>query len=359
MDTRYNNLLSEATLIVEEETSFFGDSPEPGRSVLFGLGVPRGHAVANKLRSRHVAAALELYLRRMLEACAQTVRIPAHGGTMWASPTRLKSLLAASSRKRLRIVDRRHSIWNAIERYLQPVSKDYADASMHDALSPNMRRLREITWSLYLLALGTRDHCEVPLDPKTVTFSIDSLDEAPLSAESKIRLSSIRGIFRLFSHNSEVPGFRCIALPNVTLRERIDEILEDAYLLEASQLRRFFGVQANITSVKRDLGKILRFIVRSRPWAKGVLEVASTTIPLVKTPSEISAKLLGVLPGLRVDDSAPILIEPDPHAANMNAFGAVTSRREAFCTSETWSVTFRPQHGPSTTQFRPNAQQQH
>lgn len=340
MTATYNNLLSEPTLLFKDVESLLDASPDGSLrvSALLGLMLNRGNPHATGLSLENVATALELYIRRMLEACAHTVRIPAYGGPMWASPQRLQSLLSASSKKRLKIVDRRHSIWTAIHHYLHPVSQEITSAPSQKE-PPDISRIEEVAWGLYMLALATRDHCDVPLHPKAVISAIDSIADGRLSSESKTRLSLIRGIFGLFNHVSDVPGFRCIALPGVTLRDRIDEIMEDAYLLEASQLRRFFGVRANIASVKRDLGKLVRFIIRSRPWAKEILQAASSAIPLTKTPSEIAAKLLDIVPDLQVDGSAPLLVEPDPHVSNMQAYAVVTSRRVAFSSSESWAVT--------------------
>jgi hypothetical protein len=227
-------------------------------------------------------------------------------------------------------------VWTAIERYLHSAYQEIAESPSSSNAS---QLLAEITWGLYILALATRDHCEVPLDPKRVISAIDGIAGGKLSRESKARLSTVRGIFTLFSDVSDIPGFRCIAQPSVTLRNRIDEIMEDAYLLEASQLRRFFGVGANVAAIKRDLDKLLRFIAKNRPWAKGVLKAVSSTVPLAKTPADISATLLDIVPSLQVDGSAPLLVEPRPHHASIQAFAVVTSHRLAFSSSERWAVT--------------------
>ena len=346
MTPKYNNLLSEPTLLFVDAKSLLKPSPDgsPNWSGILGLKLDRRHKYATGQSLENVTAGLELYIRRMLEACAHSVRVPAYGGAMWASPRRLKSPLCASSKRRLKFVDRRHSVWTAIYHYLHPVSQEIAETSSQNQIRRPFKIsvLEDVAWGLYMLALATRDHCDVRLDPKTVILSIDCIADGPLSSESRTRLSTIRGIFGLFSHVWDVPGFRCIALPGVTLRDRIDDIMEDAYFLEASRLRRFLGVRANVVSVKRDLGKLLRFIVRSRPWAKGVLQAVASAVPLPKTPSEISAKLLDIVPDLQVDGSAPLLVEPNPHGSNMQGHIIVTSRREAFSSSESWDVTILP-----------------
>ena len=341
---KYHRLLSEPTLVFKTKEDLFDTSPE-GRmraSGLVGLLLPKRSHDAHDLDLANATGALELYLRNMIEACAYRVCIPAYGGSMWASPDRLKRLLSPSGKARLQFVDRRHSTWAAIEQYLLPAWQDLAEVRRLETEQDRQytaHRLQRVAWNLYLLALATQRHCEVPLSVTETLRDIDHLGAIPaLSSESRNRLSAVRGLFALFTELTDIPGFQCVADPEHSLRERIEDILEDAYLLEASHLRRFFGLKANIASVKRDLRKIVQFVAKNRPWAKGVIAATSYASPLAKSPAQVADALLDILPGLRLDGTAPLLVLPDAHSVKMRAYEVLSSRRIPFIGKESWCV---------------------
>ncbi len=236
-----------------------------------------------------------------------------------------------------------------VEHYLRPVANDVASTGSSHLLD-------ETAWDLYLLVLATRYSCEAPLSPTDTIVRLDSLIDAyVLSPESKSRLSIIRGLFGLFTDRTDIPGFRYIATKQYpSLRDRIDEIVEDAYLLEASQLRRFLSLKANVVSIKRDLRKLVRFIAKNRPWAKGLLTVGSHIAALPGAPAQVAERLVEIFPGLQGKCSPPLLVEPDQHLASTEAQLAVSARRLPFHSTEDWCCIIRlarvPENESSTQQ---------
>lgn len=203
-----------------------------------------------------LAASIEVYLRYLLTHCAFKIHIPAFVHSEWHSPRLVKSLLSQTTRRRVVFVDRRGSVWGAISEYLSPLSATGAD----DAT------VSEVAWDLYMLVLATRHKGEVVVDPDRVIQNAAKLMRlTSISTEGRARLAQLIGLFRLFDAGCVVPSLR--VRPTVGSREvtrRIDEILEDAYLLEASQLRRIFGLRQNEARTKRYLRRLLDFIARNR-----------------------------------------------------------------------------------------------
>jgi len=262
-----------------------------------------------------ISNCLEEYLRRMIGACACSVSIPAPNPKMWTTPRHLKSLLVPTLRKRMRFVDRRHTIWADLQAYLLPVFEDLpADDAKRKLPAPvgPRRSLHEVIWALYMITLASQHHCEVVLSPNEVIAIIDQLIKSKhLSTESKSRLSVVRGIFALYSHSLKVPGFSFITkAPRISLRERLDEILADAYLLEASHLRRFLGLNANAKAIQRDLRKLIKFIVNNRPWAKGILSASTQLAQLPAIPTDAAGLIFDAISTKVTDPSAPLLIDP-------------------------------------------------
>jgi hypothetical protein len=124
----------------------------------------------------------------------------------------------------------------------------------------------------------------------------------------------------------EIPGFTCRDGVNVVFTERISEILEDAYLIEASRLRLFFGIQPNIASLKRDLRKILTFIVRRRSWARRALGVALQAASFAKDPSELADAVLSIIPDVNTL-RGPIILDSLDDSSSLNTMRAVAHVR--------------------------------
>jgi len=97
---------------------------------------------------------------------------------------------------------------------------------------------------------------------------IRRLENVPLSGEARIRLSLIKGLAVCFERQDGIPAL--VRRPHLVagLSERIDEILEDAYLLEASRIRTFFSPGANWAALRRDLRRVLAWVARNRSWAR-------------------------------------------------------------------------------------------
>jgi hypothetical protein len=91
--------------------------------------------------------------------------------------------------------------------------------------------------------------------------------------------------------------------------ERLDDIMADAYLLEASYLRKLFGLRQNIASVRRDLRSLTSFIAKNRPWAKGIVKVAWQTGFVGSDAVAEAIEAIATLPHRRV----PLCIDPRRH----------------------------------------------
>lgn len=308
------------------------------------------HRETEGLNKEDVGNPLEFYVRSMLCACASTISIPAYGKSMWASPNQIKSGLSDSARKRLKFIDRSHTVWAAVENYLKPIYDDIRKSLTKEALERGgSTQLDKVAWDLYLLLLAVRGHSEVPITPSRTLSCIDGLNKSfVLRAENRTRLAIVRGVFALYNKASDIPGFRCISNRGQSLRERLDEILDDAYLLDASKLRRFFGLQSNARAIKRDLRKLTAFIAKNRPWAKGAIMAASQSATLANGSAEVMDKMIELFPELTSDSSVPILIDSDSSFASMGKLMIVSSQRRPFQRSENWMVTIYLNKPPFT-----------
>jgi hypothetical protein len=297
-----------------------------------------------------IGNALDFYICNMLAACAQTVSIPAYGHRMWASPGQLKSLLSDSGAKRLRFVDRSQVVWTAVERYLKPVHDDMQKSWPGEGKKGYPPSLDIIAWDVYLLCLAVRGHSEAPGSPSRTLEAIHSLGTRfRFGAESRARLATVRGVFTLFGTSTDIPGFTCVPGRIHSLVERVDEILDDAYLLDASRLRRFLGLQPNIRAIRRDLRKLLAFIAKNRPWAKGALVASSQAAAIPASAAEVTDKLLALIPGAATEHFSPVLISPESFVNSDEKLLVVSSRRVPFRKEESWNVDIW-QHPPTAQQ---------
>ena len=337
----YNAILCEPTLLYNFGNAIKNKSKRDGFSGIHGLLAPKTEKI--QIDETELADQLEFYLQSMLGACACSVSIPAYGRSMWATPSQIKSVLSESTAKRLKFVDRNHGMWKASEQYLKPVHDDLKkelSGLIYEHRIEN--QLSRIVWDFYLLLLATRESAEVPMLPSRTLTAINSLKKEPgLGSESLARLSIIKGIFTLFSKTDGIPAFHCVARRNQPLRERLDEILDDAYLLDASRMRRFFGIQANTRAIKRDLRKLVAFIAKSRPWAKDTVVAATQTAILPRSSAEVIDKVFELFPEMSSNCTTPIMIDPDHLLADMGKLLIISSQRLAFRRGENWMVICR------------------
>lgn len=303
-DIKFGSLITELVLTYPTPATASGCSPE----FAGGLAAIFGDPSIAPINAGVVSESMELYIRAMLESCAHTVKIPALSDITYLQPQRIKSMLSPSFRKRFVVLDRRHSAWNNIVEYLKIVALELKELPFEDARWKELGKLDELCWNSYLLILAAREMSDVLIDPEYVVSLIDQIPNCHLSGESKARLSVLRGIFSLYRNHTSVPGLHCVARSGIRLRDRLDEIMEDAYLLEASSLRRFLGIGSNIASIKRDLRRLTKFIVGNRSWAKDVVETLDKRLPLPVAPKEICSMVTAVLPSLRCAESAPLLV---------------------------------------------------
>jgi hypothetical protein len=229
---------------------------------------------------RGLAPALESMARDALTNCAPTLLVPPPSPVSRKEGGGLrKSQLSLSIRRRIKFLDRRDRAWHAVSRYFLPIQDTV------DAHAPRTGAVQTIAFSFYLLVLSTRASAQVRLPLAHVLRLIEELTafDSWLSAENRARIALVHGVFASLRASSTLP---CLALPagdGFKFADRLEEILEDAYLTEASQLRRFLGYEANASAIRRNLRSVLRAFTRERRWARGVTAVAEQVLVLPKT----------------------------------------------------------------------------
>lgn len=239
---------------------------------------------------------MEPALREIVSKAAVQIKI-LHCPRNLIDVKRLHRLLTPSLRRVTGIADASGRIWNSITTYLRPV---YIAAKMK---SPNIGNIDRgdvslLAWHVYQVLLAARLKGEASLSPNNALTNIRLIQRSfTLSSEAKARLAVISGIFSTFEKHSDVPSIRF--LPSVggqVLVDRLEDILNDPLLIEASQLRRFWALKSNVASVKRDLRLLLRSIRDNSRWARGIINIFSQ--PCFQNPMlpEMAKKLIDFVP---------------------------------------------------------------
>lgn len=299
-----NNLLSPLTILLDVTRDRKGRVGYTSKNLHTAVAIAsRGIPQSDDFNPRDaLAASLEAYLRKMIASCATCVHIPYKGGDEWMRPRDLKRLLSPTTKKSIRFVDQRDKYWQTTNEYLKPLATQ---------LGPN-ETLESVAWDLYLLILAVKKNAEVVLPPERTLSSLGKLEKMPsLDAEGRSRLALLAGVFNCFEPSSDGPSLQFLpSIFKLDVTERIEEIMEDAYLLEASRLRRFLGIKQNVASIKRDLRKVLTFISRNRSWAKGLVGIGSTTILGGDASAKALDKLANLIPTLESGAGQPVLSHP-------------------------------------------------
>lgn len=292
---------------------------------------------------------VELQIQRLVACCAHRVYVPANVHSARPLASYLKRNVTPTLRRVLVFADRRDTIWRSIEAYVLPIHSDMQGRHVDDDVS---FAFSQMFWDVYLLALGARIGSQLFVDPVHTAFLLEKVSSyRHLSPESRARLARLRGLFALFEKPTDVPGFICRSLPGTSFHERVQEILDDAYLLEASALRRVFGLGSNLASIRRDLRHLLKFIATHRRWAKGLVRVTSQHILIPSSVSGAVDAISEILSGASPDLSAPVLLDPNarlvgPDVVLMEAF------RAPFTTKPVGMVSHRLLGSPKSTKDR-------
>ena len=258
-----------------------------------------------------IGEALETYTIEMVANCANKLYMPNHNNTNLPISGISKHNLTLTLQSKISFLDSRKSLLLAIMRYIKPI--------IYSEFAAFENEERRLVWNLYLLILGARTHSEVVVSPEEQLRIIEVLKtKQKLSREAKARLAVIEGVYRAYSKPEKIPGFKFYP-SGQSLYERLEEIVDDAYILEASQLRRLFGLKANIAKTRKSLRQLIRFISTHSSWAKGVVKAAEFTgyIPSGNPLDE----LIDSLPLQSVNDVGPVCIDPIDYRQHITSGG--------------------------------------
>ncbi len=269
--------------------------------LLTQMFLPAG-ALEQDLAEVDLTATAEALIRSAVANCSPELLIP----RLPSFATKLGaeihfSHLPPSLRQRVTVLDARDRIWRAVRSYFEPV--------MAKATPEIPPMIASLACDLHLLILATRTSAQIHLDLNDGLEILHLLGNDPnITGEAAARVAILEGAFRFLEPLERVPGLTVSAGNETAFRDRIEEILEDAYLAEASSMRQFLCFDSNAASVRRDLRSLLRSIVRSRKWAKGAVTVAEQRVAL---PSVTVSAIGTVVDALDLDatDAGPIVLD--------------------------------------------------
>ena len=224
---------------------------------------------ANKWRAPFLDAfrdAFELHARAIVATLSTKVMIPRPHPSMWMQPRRIRNILSPTLRKHTGFADRDESVWKAVRKYFEPIQRAVSEPEYLDF----------IAWPLYLMIIASRKGAGVTFNLDVPRQNLVRLNYRSVKGEAGGRLALLESIFSAYTAMEDVPGLSIVPNRGLVIGERLTEILEDAYLLEASSLRRFFGIASNKAALKRDLRKLTQ-LLEKRPWARGAVKSGTQT----------------------------------------------------------------------------------
>lgn len=243
--------------------------------------------------------AFELHARALVATLSTKLTIPRPHPTLWMQPRRIRATLSPTLRKHTGFADRSENVWKAVQKYFQPIQQAVARPAYLDF----------IAWPLYLMIVASRSGAGVTFNLDVPRQNFARLEARKVKGEAGARLALLESIFSAYTRVEEVPGLSIAPNRNLLIGERLAEILEDAYLLEASsKLKKFFSIQTNKAALKRDL-RILTRQLEKRSWARNAVKGTTQLATLGSDMNAVGAALGEVLAGagVRSYGAPPIL----------------------------------------------------
>lgn len=243
--------------------------------------------------------AFELHARAMVSTLSTRITIPSPHPAVWMQPRRIRKNLSPTLRKHTRFADRNQEVWKAIRKYFQPMERAVTYPEYLDF----------IAWPIYLMVIASRSGAAVTFNPEVPRNNLKRLETRKVKGEAGARLAVIESIFSAYTQTEELPGLSIVPNRNLVIGERLDEILEDAYLLDASsELKKFFDPRTNKASARRRLRQLTKAL-QGRSWAKDAVRGTTRLVTLGTDADAVGATLGQVLAsaGMRSYGAPPIL----------------------------------------------------
>lgn len=210
--------------------------------------------------------------------------MPDLASEVWATPRRLAKLMSPSLRRRVQFIDRRKTLWHAVERYFEPFRTVAADGKVNVA---HILQIDYLALAVYQTLIALKFNCEVAIAADTVHVASYLLNLSSIDAERRARVAVISGLLKtivtlnaptlVFNGNRNEP----------IVQDLMSAILDDAEFLQASRLRRFLSYESNRRALLRDIRRAASIVSR-RPLFRAVLSIAMqplTLLPVGKTLS--------------------------------------------------------------------------
>lgn len=168
--------------------------------------------------------------------------------------------------KHIKPVDYSGSLASRIKRYLQPV-EDWLLARFNteaDGLS-DCWALNDIAYFLYLFKIGVDEQAQVDMHVPEVLDAMKQLTEKITDLEARIRLEQVAGIINLYEESSIYTFTYVPEIDSVSMNDRIDDLLDEAEMVEISKTRHSLGVPRINTELR------LAWL-RTKLWYRSVLQ---------------------------------------------------------------------------------------
>jgi hypothetical protein len=113
---------------------------------------------------KQVGEFFDFYAAQAIAASAATLLIPDLASEVWATPRRLAKLMSPSFRRRVQFIDRRKTLWGAVERYFDPFRTVGDDGKVEFA---HYLQINVLGRALYQTVIALKFSCEVALPANT------------------------------------------------------------------------------------------------------------------------------------------------------------------------------------------------
>jgi hypothetical protein len=257
--------------------------------------------------SMRINQGLEFLAGTLIKCAAHKIYVPyvevKYGPTM----EQLINGYPPSLKNRIEIIDKKRSVFNRVLTYLKPIDRERTDSNI---ILYNM-----VVDFLYKIILASKYKAEADVSGsrfiRSIGFALEDLRGHVKSAEARVRLDQIFGIYSSYVNPLKIDTFTIIpSISNPSIYGKISDFLDESKIIELSENRHLLGIPSKTKIALIKIKKCIRHLCLDKRYKK-YIQPTSEIIQTMGSTEGIPFPNIAKLKELCFSEYNPPLVDLD------------------------------------------------